>query len=156
MKPTIPSRSLKSTVPSCPFCTTPTRVGVHSKAERRYRCHSCNKTFADTFGTPLHHLKSDAALVALVLTLLAYGCPTQAVVHAYDLDERTVGDWLWRAGQHGKAVQEALLCQERLDLGQAQADELCVRVRGGHVWLATVMTVASRMLLWGAVRETLR
>ena len=48
----------------------------------------------DTFGTPLHHLKSDAALVALVLTLLAYGCPTQAAVHAYDLDERTVGDWL--------------------------------------------------------------
>lgn len=60
----------------------------------------------DTFGTPLHHLKSDAALVVLVLTLLAYGCPTQAIVHAYNLDERTVGDWLWRAGQHGKAVQE--------------------------------------------------
>ena len=108
----------------------------------------------DTFGTPLHHLKSDAALVVLVLTLLAYGCPTQAIVHAYNLDERTVGDWLWRAGQHGKAVQEALLCQERLDLGQVQADELCVRVRGGHVWLATVMTVASRMLLWGAVSRT--
>ena len=35
-----------------------------------------------------------------------------------------------------------------------QADELCVRVRGGHVWLATVMTVASRMLLWGAVSRT--
>ena len=101
-------------------------------------------------------MKSDAALVALVLTLLAYGCPTQAVVHAYDPDERTVTDWLWRAGQHGKAVQETLLCQERLDLGQVQADELCVRVRGGHVWLATVMTVASRMLLRGAVRETLR
>ena len=77
-------------------------------------------------------------------------------MHAYDLNERTVGDWLWRAGQHGKAVQETLLCQERLDPSQAQADELCVRVRGGHVWLATVMTVASRMLLWGAVRETLR
>ena len=89
MKLTIPSRSLKSTVPSCPFCTTPTWVGVYSKAERRYRC---NKTFADTFSTPLHHLKSDAALVALVLTLLAYGCPTQAVVHAYNLDERTVGN----------------------------------------------------------------
>ena len=101
-------------------------------------------------------MKSDAALVALVLTLLAYGCPTQAVVHAYDPDERTVGDWLRRAGQHGFAVLEALLCQERLDLGQVQADELCVRVRGGHVWLATVMTVASRMLLRGAVRETLR
>ena len=154
MKPTIPSRSLQSTVPSCPFCTTLTRVGVHSKAERRYRCHTCNKTFTETYGTPLHHLKSDTALVALVLTLLAYGCPTQAIVYAYDLDERTVGDWLRRAGQHGKAVQEALLCQERLDLGQVQADELCVRVRGGHVWLATVMTVASRMLLWGAVSRT--
>ena len=83
-------------------------MGVHSKADRRYRCHSCNKTFADTFGTPLHHLKSDAARVALVLTLLAYGRPTQGIVHAYDLDERTVDDWPWRAGQHGKAVLEAL------------------------------------------------
>ena len=51
-------------------------------------------------------------------------------------------------------MQEALLCQERLDLGQVQADELCVQVRGRHFWLATVMTVASRMLLWSAVSRT--
>ena len=51
-------------------------------------------------------------------------------------------------------MEEALLCQERLDLGRVQADELCMRVRGGHVWLAAVTTVASRMLLWGAVSRT--
>ena len=94
MKPASPSRSLQSTVPSCPFCTTLTRVGVHSKAERRYRCHTCNKTFTEAYGTPLHHVKPDTILVALVLTLLTYGCPTQAIVHAYELDERTVTDWL--------------------------------------------------------------
>ena len=47
-------------------------------------------------------------------------------------------------------MQEALLCKEQFELGQVQADELCVRVRGGYVWLATAMAVASRMPLWGA------
>jgi hypothetical protein len=28
-------------------------------------------------------------LIALVVTLLSYGCPRQAIVHAFDLDERT-------------------------------------------------------------------
>ena len=35
-------------------------------------------------------------LVVIVVTLLAYGYPLQAIVHAYGLDER------WRAGEIGR------------------------------------------------------
>jgi transposase-like protein len=30
---------------------------VHSQIERRYICHTCGKTFAETRGTPLYGLK---------------------------------------------------------------------------------------------------
>jgi hypothetical protein len=36
-------------------------------------------------------LRKPTELLVMVVTLLAYGCPIQAIVHAYALDERTVG-----------------------------------------------------------------
>jgi hypothetical protein len=35
-------------------------------------------------------LRKPTELIVVVVTLLAYGCPLQAIVHAYGLDERTV------------------------------------------------------------------
>ena len=35
-------------------------------------------------------LRKLTELIVVVVTLLAYGCPLQAIVHAYGLDERTV------------------------------------------------------------------
>lgn len=124
-------------------------MGVHSKKEQRYRCHTCKKTFTQTHGTPLYGLKSDLDLVTLVLTLLIFGCPIPAVVMAFKLDERTVADWISKAGEHAQRVQEHLVCQGQLDLGQVQADELWCRTQRGVVWIATAMSVASRLLLWG-------
>ena len=37
-------------------------------------------------------LRTPTELVVIVVSLLAYGCPIQAIVHAYGLDERTVAD----------------------------------------------------------------
>ena len=34
-------------------------------------------------------LRKAEELIALVVTLLSYGCPRQAIVHAFGLDERT-------------------------------------------------------------------
>ena len=59
----------------CPQCTANDRIGIHSHDERRYICHHCDKTFAETVGTPFYHLKYPLAIVVLVLTLLAHGCP---------------------------------------------------------------------------------
>lgn len=144
-KPAQPSKSN----PVCPYCPAPTKVGVHSKAERRFRCHQCQKTFTETQSTPLFALKSDHDLVVLVLTLLIFGCPIPAIVMAFKLDERTLADWIGKSGEHAKRVQEYLVCQGKLDLGQVQADELWCRSQRGVLWLATAMSVASRLLIWG-------
>jgi hypothetical protein len=63
---------------------------VHSKAEQRHRCAICDQTLAATKGTPIYRLRKAADLVTTVLTLLCRGCPTQAIVAAFGLDERAV------------------------------------------------------------------
>jgi hypothetical protein len=65
--------------------------------------------------------------VLLVIALLAYGCPIQAIVHAYGFDERTVRDWWQRAGNHCQEVHEHKVEQAQLDLQQVQADEIKVK-----------------------------
>lgn len=132
-------------------CGASGRIGVHSHKERRYICHACKRTFADTTGTLLYRLKQPLDLVLIVLTLLAYGCPSGALVAAFGLDERTIARWQCKAGQHAKQVQEQLVCQGNLDLGQVQADELYTKTQAGPVWIATAMTVFSRLWLWGAI-----
>ena len=134
-----------------PTCGASGRIGIHSHQERRYICHACGDTFAETVGTPLYGLKHPAWLVVLVLALLAGGCPIPAIVFAFGLDERTVADWQQKAGQQAKRVQEQVVCQGQVELGQVQGDELYVRTQRGTVWMATAMCVFSRLFVWGAV-----
>jgi transposase-like protein len=137
----------------CPkvACGASGRIGVHSHQDRRYKCHACGGTFAETVGTPLYGLKHPTWLVVLVLTLLAYGCPIPAIVAAFALDERTVAAWHQKAGRHAKQLQEQVVCQGQIDLGQVQGDELYVKTQRGRVWMATAMCVFSRLFVWGAV-----
>jgi transposase-like protein len=134
-----------------PSCSEPDRIGVHSRQERRYICHACKKTFAETLGTPLYGLHYPSWVVGIIVTLLAYGCPIQAIVAAFGIDERTVTTWQQKAGRHAKRVQETIVNQGTVDIGQVQADELYVKTQGGKVWVATAMSVASRLFLWGDI-----
>jgi transposase-like protein len=143
----------------CPNLECPARgqrgkgnIGIHSRKERRFRCRQCPKTFAATTGTAWYRLHSAAEEVRIVLTLLAHGCPLQAIVAAYGLDERTVANWLARAGKQSQALHEHLVEQPR-DLGQVQADELRVKRQGGVVWMAMAMMVRTRLWLGGVVSE---
>ena len=88
----------------------------------------------------------------LVVTLLAHGCPVQAIVAAFGFDERTVADWWARSGRQGQDVHEYLVEQPR-DLGQVQADEIRVKKQGGIVWMALAMMVKTRLWLGGEVSE---
>jgi transposase-like protein len=137
----------------CPSsaCSASGCIGVHSLKERRYICHACGKTFAETSGTMLFGLKHPLWLVGVVLALLACGCPIPAVVFAFDLDERTVADWQAKAGRQAKMVHEQLVCQGTVDVGQVQADELYTKTQAGSVWIATAMSVFSRLWVWGAI-----
>src|SRR5215469_7964226 len=112
--------------PDCP-ARGPAGLGhirIHSRVERRYRCTTCGRTFAETRDTPFDRLKTTTDTVTIVLTLLCHGCPLQAIVAASGLDERTVAAWRERAGQHGRRLPEHLVGRGRVDLQHVQADEL--------------------------------
>jgi transposase-like protein len=143
----------------CPNWACPARgqtgqgnIGIHSRKDKRFLCTECHKTFSATKGTALYRLRTAAETVTLVVTLLAHGCPPQAIVAAFGFDERTVRRWMGRGGVQGQAVQEYLVEQPR-DLGQVQADEIRVKKQGGIVWMALAMMVATRLWLAGEVSE---
>jgi hypothetical protein len=125
---------------------------IHSHKEKRYRCKRCGRTFARTKGSALYRLHKPQELVFVVLTLLAYGSPIQAIVAAFGIDERTVSRWQKEAGLQCRRVHESLVEAGNVGLSQVQADELRVRVVGGIVWLATALEVGSRLWLGGVVR----
>jgi transposase-like protein/IS1 family transposase len=125
-------------------------ITIHSQKERRYECQECNKTFAETKGTLFYQLKKPHELVVMAVTLLAHGCPVQAIVHAFGWDERTVRKLQERAGQHCQEVHQHLVEQPR-DLGQVQADEIRVKAQGLVLWLAMAIQVSTRLWLGAAV-----
>src|SRR5437899_7255685 len=141
----------------CPNLACPARgevgrgtITVHSWTERRYRCQVCRRTFAATTGTPLYRLQTEATLVLVVLSLLSWGCPVQAIVHTFALDERTVAAWLQRAGQHCQVVHQHLVQQGQVDLQHVQADELWIKLVGQRAWLAMALAAPSRLWLGGS------
>src|SRR2546428_1943474 len=127
-------------------------IGIHSRKDKRFLCTACHKTFSATKGTAFYRLRTAAETVTLVVTLLAHGCPPQAIVVAFGFDERTVASWMARGGVQGQAVQEHLVEQPR-DLGQGQADEIRVKKQGGIVWMALAMMISTRLWLAGEVSE---
>lgn len=142
-----------------PACSARGQVGqgnirVHSVKEGRYRCMTCHKTFSETSGTARYGIKKPPQDFTRVVTLLGHGCPVQAIVAAFGLDERTVADWQRRAGIHCQRVHEHVVGQSQLDLGQVQADEIKVKTQAGVVWMALAIMVSTRMWLGGAVSVT--
>ncbi len=129
-------------------------IQIHSQKERRYRCTTCGGTFAATRGTALYRLHHPAELLVLVVTLLCHGCPPQAIVAAFGLDERTVAAWLHRTGTHAARVHAATVETGQVDLGHVQADEICVKVCKGRIWQAMALAVPSRLWLGGDLSAT--
>lgn len=144
----------------CPNIDCPARgqvgkgnIGIHSQKEQRLICTACEQTFTTTKGTIFYRLRTNPVTVMLVITLLAYGCPLQAIVKAFGFDERTVRDWWRRAGQHCRAVHEHKVEQSRLDLQHAQADEIKAKKQDGHFWMALAIMVSTRLWLSGVVSD---
>jgi transposase-like protein len=144
LNPPLPPLRPELAVCPDPTCGASGRIGIHSHTKRRFKCHACGTTFADTVGTPLYRLKAPLWGVRIVLTRLAFGCPIPAIVAAFGLDERTVTAWQQKAGHHAKQVQETVVCQGQVDLGQVQGDELYVKPQRGTVWMATARGGAGR------------
>jgi transposase-like protein len=141
----------------CPNLDCPARgqigqrnLGIHSRKHQRFICTQCRRTFTATKDTVFYRLRTSADTVTRVVTLLAHGCPLQAIVVAFGYDERTGAAGLARAGRQGPAVQAYLVEQPR-DLGQVPADEIRVKTQGGIVWMALAMMIRTRLWLAGEV-----
>lgn len=142
----------------CPNIECPARgqsgrgnINVHSVKEKRCYCQVCEKTFSVSPGSIFYRLKTEPQTVILVLTLLAYGCPVQAIVVAFGLDERTVKRWWIRAGEHCQRVHEQVVGGSQLDLQQVQADEIKIKLVGGVLWMALALMVPTRLWLGGVI-----
>src|SRR2546429_2855702 len=108
--------SMDPTTTFCPNVACPARgqtgqgnIGIHSCKDKRFLCTECHKTFSATKGTAFYRLRTSAETVSLVVTLLAHGCPLQAIVVAFGYDERTVAGGAARAGTQGQAEPAALV-----------------------------------------------
>lgn len=126
-------------------------IRIHSRREQRYSCTVCHRTFVARHGTALYRLRTPAATVVQVVTLVSYGCPLPAIVQAFGLDERTVTAWVQRAGRQCQAVHAHLVTAHPLDLQQVQADEIRVHTQSGIYWMALALMVSTRLWLGGAV-----
>jgi IS1 family transposase len=99
----------------------------------------------------LDGLRKPRELIVVVVTLLAYGCPIQAIVHAFGLDERTVASWRDRAGKPCQQVHQALVPQGQLDAQHVQVDEIRVKGRRMIAWMGLAVMVSTRLWLAGVV-----
>jgi transposase-like protein len=144
----------------CPNQNCPARgkvgagnIVIHSQKEQRCKCTTCGRTFSIRKGTALYGIKHGVDVFVVVVTLLAHGCPLQAIVVAFGLDERTVRSWYLKAGRHCRGVHEQVVGQSQLDLGQVQADEIKVKTQQGTVWMALALMVSTRLWLGGVVSD---
>lgn len=135
----------------CPHCDAEDHIWIHSQKERRFKCNGCKRTFAESRGTLLFNKRYPNWVILLVLALLAGGCPVQAIVFAFGINEQTVATWQLAAGQHAQQVQAQKVCCGQLQGEQIQSDEMWVKTQFGAMWLATGMAVFSRLFIWGAV-----
>jgi len=124
---------------------------IHSQKERRYQCKRCRRTFPEITDTPFYRMHKPKWPVVAVLTLLAYGCPLQAIVAAFGREERTLARWQREAGLQCKRVHEHPVEAGRVRLLQAQAEEIRVKAVGGIYWLASALEVRSRLWLGGVI-----
>src|SRR5260370_6551563 len=150
--------------PSEQFCPNPAccargqirqgNIRVHDRKRQRYRCTICKQTFSARRGTMFEGLRTATELIVIVVTFLAFGCPAQAIVQAYGLDERTVACWRDRAGKQCQRVHQGIVEQGQLDLVHVQADEMRVKARRMVVWMGLAMMVSTRLWLGGVVSRT--
>jgi transposase-like protein len=127
---------------------------IHDSNRGRYRCNVCKKTFNKRRGTALEGIRKSDDLFITVISLVSQGCPIQAIVYTYEIDERTVASWQERAGLHCEKVHKDKIEQGNLDPKQAQVDEIRVKARGMVIWMGLAIMVPTRLWVAGLVSTT--
>src|SRR5512135_3114581 len=128
-------------------------IRIQSYQPQRSRCYTCKKTFSARRGTMMEGLRTSTELVVIVVIRLSYGCPVQAIVHAYGVDERTVAAWQKRAGKHCQHVHQAIVEQGKVITSHLQADEIRAKGRNLVVWMGMAIDATSRVWLEGVPKK---
>jgi hypothetical protein len=130
----------------CPNMDCPARgqtgkgnIHVHSSKTSATSAMYANRPLVPAKGQFSIACRSDPKMVMWVIVLLAYGYLIQAIVKAFELDERTVRDWQQRAGKHCQNAHEHLVESSQLELQQVQADEIKVKTQKGTFWMALAL-----------------
>ncbi len=97
-------------------------------------------------------LRKPMDLIVIVVTLLTYGCPIQAIVHTYGLMNGRWRSGVIERGVHCQKVHQQIIEQGQLDLMHVQADE--IRVKGCKMiaWMGLAMMVSTRLWIAGVVQ----
>jgi hypothetical protein len=147
------------TTPFCPNLACPARgqsgrgnIGIHSRKDKRFSCHACQKTCSATPGTVFSRLRPSAETGVIVVTWRAHGGPVHAMVAALGFDARPRADGWARSGRQGQGVHASRVEPPR-DLGPVQAAALRGKKPGGSGWLALALMGKTRLGLGGAVSE---
>jgi transposase-like protein/IS1 family transposase len=128
-------------------------IVAHSQKQQRCKCTSCGHTFSYRRGTIFYGLRTNQQIVTWAVGLVAWGCPVAAIVAVFELDERTVADWMHRAGLYAEAFHHQHV--QKVDLQQVQVDEIRLKMQRQILWIAMAMSVGSRLWL-GAVCQVRR
>ena len=95
---------------------------MHSDAERRLRCTTCQRTFSTDKGTFLETLRTPRPILLDVVAMLVERNSLRAVSRIKHCKTDAALHWLDLAGQHGAAVHHHLV--RDVHPTQVQVDEL--------------------------------
>lgn len=104
------------------------KFGTSKRGVQRYRCKSCQTTFAATRGTLFYRKHAEGKDILETLALLAEGVRISSLSRAKGFKEDTILRWLREAARHAEAVEEALMAD--YEVSKAQVDALWTYV--GH------------------------
>ena len=128
-------------------------IVAHSQKRQRCKGRSCGHTFSYRRGTMFYGLRHPEQQIMWVVGLVAWGCPVAAIVAVFEIDERTVAEWMHRAGRYAEVFHHQHI--QRLDLQPVQVDEIRLKMQRKTVWIAMAMSGGSRLWL-GAVCQVKR
>jgi transposase-like protein len=98
------------------------KFGKSKQGVQRYRCKSCQSTFAATRGTLFYRKHAPVKDILQTLALLAEGVRISSLSRAKGFKEDTILRGLREAARHAEAVEDVLLAD--YELSKAQVDGL--------------------------------
>jgi len=125
---------------------------VHNGCRQLYECGCCGNTFSETWGTPMHNLKSAISKVASVIRVRSEGLGLRATARCFGIHKNTVSQWENKFAEQKAPLMLYAICHEFIKL-TFEGDELytIVKQRGeasdSQGWTAVVMERASRFIV---------